>query len=236
MRNKSPVVKAKLQIVIDALSICTYRKKPYSEKANHCQNALSKVVLADLTSEERADDQLVRGLIALETIASMKPDVDTDILSDMARKSLRKIMPLWAYEHGGKHFDQIPDRLMDEVEKLTDTSWHNNALPSFEFGYFQVGDDEYAISAWIGFDGESYEEDCFVFAMSLSKDGEQIEDLSHEVFLSEFGLPPRTEFGARGTLSDEDADKLCKFLQNYGSKNIHEKLLAHIKEITSDIF
>lgn len=234
LRNKSDSIKAKLTAIIESLCLATHHSKSIEQRKQLCIATLEKTSLEMLTDEERKDNDLVRGITALESI--IQSNLDNASISSLAQNALKTIMPLWAYEHGSDHFEQVPDRLLIEVSKLHDTSWHNNALPSFEFGSFETDKGKYEISSWIGFDNESYDEERFVFSLFVSEEGAFIESLDSESFREEFGLPMASEFGARGQISEEDTDKICLFLQTYGSEALHEKLLNYLKENEFSVF
>lgn len=74
----------------------------------------------------------------------------------------------WVTEFGSTYFDKIDAEVMSALAHLDDISWSQNSMPEFALCSTKIGDDEYTLRAWVGFDEEDDDKEVFVFSLGLN--------------------------------------------------------------------
>lgn len=154
-----------------------------------------------------------------------KSRVSTETKSDVARVALRQVMPLWAYEFGVDYFDSLHEALICELSKLTDTSWHNDSLPSFTFGQFMLNEQEYHIRLTVGFDADSrIIANEFVFDLAIFAEDQNVMDVNGEL-RARLGLT-QDNYDLINKVDSLDFEQMIGFLRKYGQQDASIDLFA----------
>ncbi|MFL0865584.1 hypothetical protein [Vibrio parahaemolyticus] len=228
MKIRTEDLQRKYDIVVSALSQCTHHNKTMNEKRMIATKAMLEVV-PDFSDEENADKELLIGFLALNNI--MINPMSADSASDLARKSLRQMMPNWAYEFGRDAFEGVPKKLVDLLEQLEDLSWHNDALPRFCIA--DLGNEKY----WeivVGYYNESGSENEFIFDVCYFG-GLNLESVQNEELRQKLGLPLNCGvFGTKGNVTQESFEIMIQFIENFCLADKKEDFLAIVSEYQDD--
>ncbi|KAA1254796.1 hypothetical protein F0M16_11050 [Vibrio cholerae] len=224
MKTRSEGLQCKYDIIVSALSQCSHHNKTMKEKRMIATKAMLDVA-PDFSNEENADKELLIGFLALNNIITNP--MSTDSASDLARKSMRQMMPNWAYEFGRDAFEGVPKKLVDLLEQLEDLSWHNDALPRFRIA--DLGNEKH----WeivVGYYNESGSENEFIFDICYFG-GVNLESVQNEELRQKLGLPLSCcAFGTKGNVAQESFEIMIKFIENFCLADKKADFLAIVSE------